>query len=827
MTWYLSYGGPKGPTPSGPPVPSPFPNPGRILQNPTFLNQSGGFEFLNQMKMATGGWTDGSNNLLSPANQDANGYPTALGAGGSAWSTNVYTPDTSVAGANYVVYWNGTGTWSAYGAATFSGGGSGTNRGTFTLPAAPAQFSPVQISALPVTNIAIMLATDEADFLAGKITGSKLRQRINQAKTPVWRNLNWWGTGSGNLTNVASWADRKPAGYVSYSFDEYRSNIFAGTTSNTGLAYTASLTGFTLQDKTKVMAFVNANENNATTIRSSDGTPLGIIHGNSDVTNPNFIDWGQANGFTGNEPVGFNGFSLPAPLNQFTTYYVVGSSISGNLFKISATAGGAAITITGSTLTGVTAAQFSTLNVQGTGALVIRSTFGTVHQPNDLSQLTAGTGSIWTFIYDARFPAWHSFNNGLQNGVPPEVFMQFCQELGCHPWYDSPYYSVCPMTDWHFQLATYLKANKPSWMVPRFECINEPWNVFTPAGTAPLWGSFFNVGWGGGYDEQNFIGMIVNTIGQDVSTVMGPPDGTNYHLIANVATQPATEPDVMNASTYLSVGPVQGATAWRPGGYDNMHPTNYYLTHVACNQYFYTSGDETAGNAQWLATAPSGAAAQQAVIDGFLNTGDQFLNSNITTSFTATISGTALTVTAFGTNSIAIGQTIVTGAAAGTKITAGSGSSWTVSISQTVSSPTAMTSTALPPTTLNNGIPTATAVNNGGGLAACLAVYQVIGPWAAGFINSAGKAIGMCGYEGGYAAPTDEPANFKLACKLGTNLGTYYAQNVNNFFNQGGTIPAEFTITGPVGSTDDWSVLLDIYMTPDPPQWVAIVGFNH
>ena len=63
-------------------------------------------------------------------------------------------------------------------------------------------------------------------------------------------------------------------------------------------------------------------------------------------------------------------------------------------------------------------------------------------------------------------------------------------------------------------------------------------------------------------------------------------------------------------------------------------------------------------------------------------------------SFTGSISGTTLTVSGV-TGTIAIGQQIVTGAAAYTYITAGSGTSWTVSVSQTVTSVAMTTSYAV------------------------------------------------------------------------------------------------------------------------------------
>jgi hypothetical protein len=53
-------------------------------------------------------------------------------------------------------------------------------------------------------------------------------------------------------------------------------------------------------------------------------------------------------GLAGNDPVRLwsVGGSVPSPLAQFTTYYVVGGSLTANTFQVSLTSGGAAVTLT-------------------------------------------------------------------------------------------------------------------------------------------------------------------------------------------------------------------------------------------------------------------------------------------------------------------------------------------------------------------------------------------------------------------------------------------------------------------------------------------------
>lgn len=965
MTWYLSYGGPKGPTPSGPPVPSPFPNSGRILQNPTFLFQSGGYEFLNLMKMAQMPWavqggsftasisgttmtvtavssggigsgvgisgtgvTSGtfvlplghggttgtggtgtyalniSQTVASesmscsgnawPGDLDSNGYPTALNSG--YVTTNIYVPDTSIVGANYVATWTGNGTIGIGGSILTGGnftGSGGVGMAQFSIPAGGATFMSVFITALPVTNLVIFNASDQGDITAGKITGSKLRSRIAQARTPVWRNLNW---SFGNATQVSSWAHRKPVGYVSYAGDEYKASLFAGdagngagvTVSTNGLDYSATLGSGSPTDKQIITFMINSATANPAKAMS-DSPALALTAGT-----PGVVTW-NAHGFTGNEPIGFSndfhGFNTP--LDPYKTYYVVGSSVTANTFEISLTPGGAAIGWVG-TSTGVVAARLCTLNLNGTGTVPIRDQLGAVFWPSGYNnQFVVNT--LYTSVYEVGVNAWMAYtiealggHFGLLNGVPPETFVQFCAELGCHPWFDSPYYACDPMTDWHIQLATYCKTNAPSWMIPRFETVNEPWNTNTPAGQIPL--RMSDVNWGQ-QSMNDWIGKISSTIGQDLSSVYGTqPDGTRYWCIPNMQTGSGPQNDLMNCPLYT------GQAAGPQTGYTKT-PAKNWITHVCINQYFFyneyssvnttastaagnnvlTVGNGVLSNPTWIpnsftltasATVTSGSVLQfssvpQTICPGTVVSDTSGAGTQITAGTqVSSITATTVTLSAPINSTVTSGDVILFGigvfdfSGAGTQIPAGAVITSTTATSITMSKNAAslINSGDFIGFTVSNtqqerqnwlaaaGNPTlqqtyvdellddaingvnGSATVNGGCLSALLSAYQSIGNWAPTFTNNAGKSIGLCGYEGGFAASDTTTADFKLAQKKGTHLGTYYEQNVANFYSAGGVFPAEFTISAPIGSNDDWSILLDIYMSPDPPQWVAIVN---
>lgn len=128
----------------------------------------------------------------------------------------------------------------------------------------------------------------------------------------------------------------------------------------------------------------------------------------------------------------------------------------------------------------------------------------------------------------------------------------------------------------------------------------------------------------------------------------------------------------------------------------------------------------------------------------------------------------------------------------------------------------------------------ANTVNSGSGavtltkVAAWYANWKI---WAKGFgINK------MCGYEGGYSPDYTgggkTPADIlRAASKNAPSLSGFTTTNYNNFVGLSDAkftaeFPSCFQLSGRTPSNGAWSVLEDIYQTPNPPQWNAIVAFN-
>ena len=115
---------------------------------------------------------------------------------------------------------------------------------------------------------------------------------------------------------------------------------------------------------------------------------------------------------------------------------------------------------------------------------------------------------------------------------------------------------------------------------------------------------------------------------------------------------------------------------------------------------------------------------------------------------------------------------------------------------------------------------------------------SVIANWYAGWKTWA-LAFGiekMCGYEGGYSPDftsggTSQVDILRAASKMAPALYSLTMTNYNNFVGLTDSsftaeFPSCFQLSGMVPICNAWSVLDDIYQSPNPPQWNAIVAFN-
>jgi hypothetical protein len=117
-------------------------------------------------------------------------------------------------------------------------------------------------------------------------------------------------------------------------------------------------------------------------------------------------------------------------------------------------------------------------------------------------------------------------------------------------------------------------------------------------------------------------------------------------------------------------------------------------------------------------------------------------------------------------------------------------------------------------------------------LAKGAALYVSWKAWAIKF-----KINKMCGYEGGYSPDytgggTSQVDLLRAASKQAPPLSNFTTINYNNFTSVSDStfsaeFPSCFQMSGRSASDNAWAVLEDIYQSPNPPQWSAMMSFNH
>jgi hypothetical protein len=256
-----------------------------------------------------------------------------------------------------------------------------------------------------------------------------------------------------------------------------------------------------------------------------------------------------------------------------------------------------------------------TLNLNGTGEVPIAAPWGDAAE-NISAPTATKTG---TLVYDAGLARWLKFggdvggNAGLVNAVPPEVMVELCTRVGAHPYFCANFLALDPMTDLTTELASYVKNSGPAWMIPRFEGPNETWNpnlgfyatryswIKAPAN----WGAAYN------FDQHNWYGKVLSTIGQAVSTVYSN-NRARYEVVCGVQTDQRGSSEYnprMTSAAYAA----QAAAAQT--GYDKSAASDW-TTAVAVANYWSPGARDTAQEATWAAdyAAAAGNSALQASI---------------------------------------------------------------------------------------------------------------------------------------------------------------------------------------------------------------------
>lgn len=324
-----------------------------------------------------------------------------------------------------------------------------------------------------------------------------------------------------------------------------------------------------------------------------------------------------------------------------SSYYCGNTTNSGNAYSI--TGNGLGVPASGSPVHGqiiqvhfnvdATKSGTSSLNLNGAGAKNILGEFSRALSVPDNSYPNANYFSSPTFgtlVFDSDLNAWIKFGAddaggpiGIDNGVPPELCVQLCAEVGAHPHFIMPMLAADPATDYMTSLAAYCRDNAPSWMVPRFEGCNELWNtLFYQTGYATAKSAIL---WAGG-TFHHWQGKTISVLGQGISTVYSA-DRTRYQLLCGVQTSQGTD-----ASTRLSSGERLASTAYLGQAAAAQSPyiksaASNWVTHVCIAQYYtpasYGTQTETDLAAAYTGATTAGKAALAATYADSCNNATQ------------------------------------------------------------------------------------------------------------------------------------------------------------------------------------------------------------
>ena len=547
---------------------------------------SGEYPFLNLLKAATSWHYAVGDGMVDARDLDANGYPSVIRSGGQYLVTSI--PSQTSRPGNYVVTWDGNGTIYILSKNTLVSGSKtstgGSGRYVFSTTDTQLVIGIQSIGSPRVTNMKLYHVADEADVQAGKVFGAQFKARLREGNFAVYRFLNWQ---YGNSSNLTTWATRKPVGYVTYGGQEFRRSLCAGATTNYGDDFSVGLgTGGPTDKQTIIFKFSASKAFQKVSITFGPGS---------------VINW-KAHGLSLNDPVGFSGSRLPSPLTASGNYYVC-NVIDANTIQVAMAPRGTTVALTGSSSSDCIGNRQPTLSLNSTAKVPLKDPSG-----DTLGTSNSPLLGMWaTAVYDATLGSWLMFGGGpatgsagLSAGVPPEICVQLCAEMGAHPYFVLPHLAADPLTDFATSLAAYIRDNGPSWMVPRFEGCNELWNFgygFSQTSYAAAKANAY--GWGP--DVHNWMGKVMSVLGQSVSKVYSN-NRSRYQVLCGVQTVAFTGvPKIQNPRLTSDKFVAAGGS-----------PAAGWVTHVCCAQYIAPSLDGgVAGGTQEIALAAAFASGNQ------------------------------------------------------------------------------------------------------------------------------------------------------------------------------------------------------------------------
>ncbi len=477
---------------------------------------------------------------------DSNGYPTSIVAGTGGYGIIWTIPNASTYTGKWVLKWDGTGTVTPANfsfTTTLSVAGRIEFTNNDNTPQWTSGFvfvTATNASPNHVKNLRMCRIGDEALMDAGQLIFPDHLTLMKSAKPGAIRSLGWGGNFNGtNTALIGLWSQRKPTTYITYGGQILNPNWWGGTTTRSGTDYSLAYSGFTLTDKVAVHLIFNADITAQTTLLTKawsttngvainiNWTAHGLIVGNTVVT-------GQNSGGTISPP-GMNSAQI----------YFINNVIDANNFTISATSGGSSVLATATNTGNMFISAVPRININGTG--FVKMTDFQTPVPSNIGSINgvSPAAGLATIIYDQTTGWFHisrSDNDGvgLTVGSPPEIFIDYCAQIGSNPWLTAPFMTQTTggalggVTDFMTSWVTYAKNTYP-WMKPLIEPYNETWNPglaglgthYAQTLAYTLWST---QALAGGRPIDNSYGKWVSDLGQAISSIYGA-DRTKYSML--------------------------------------------------------------------------------------------------------------------------------------------------------------------------------------------------------------------------------------------------------------------------------------------------------
>jgi hypothetical protein len=216
-----------------------------------------------------------------------------------------------------------------------------------------------------------------------------------------------------------------------------------------------------------------------------------------------------------------------------------------------------------------------TLNVEGTGDILIQNRSG---DPHTFGNGLPAVGYYSTLTYDAELNIWIMFggNSGngnklISGGVPFELFLRLCKEVGAHPWFVQTFLSAgYPHSNLMTELALYAdnyRTTEAPWMIPHYELVhNENWNSAGAFyGTRYGWnkGQLY---WGSDFQTHRYHGQTFSQNAQAIWDALGVSAKTpsRFKLINAVQTYGGSTDSTprLTSPDWVAADPVNNKAAY-------------------------------------------------------------------------------------------------------------------------------------------------------------------------------------------------------------------------------------------------------------------------